>query len=230
MLADKVVAVCEWLYEALKSNGVPEDKLTLVRQGVPTRIGMPSGGGRELSNVLKVGYLGRADPVKGLDVLVQAFCRVPSEIAAELRIYATVPDPVSTTYLESIRRIARSDARISIERAVSRERVSEVLRGIDVLAVPSQCMETGPLVVMEARQVGVPTIGSRLGGIAELVEHEGNGWLVPHSDIGAWTDTIRRIAADRDKLNRMRCNLKTVRSMRDVAGEMADLYRQVLAA
>ena len=44
-----------------------------------------------------------------------------------------------------------------------------MLAGFDMLAVPSQWQETGPLVVFEAQALGVPVLGSDLGGIAELI-------------------------------------------------------------
>ena len=57
------------------------------------------------------------------------------------------------------------------------------LSRIDVLAVPSQWLETGPLVVLEAFAAGTPVIGSDLGGIRELVSDGRDGLLVPHDDV-----------------------------------------------
>ena len=45
------------------------------------------------------------------------------------------------------------------------------MANFDLLAVPSQWMETGPIVVLEAHAVGTPVLGANLGGIAELVHH-----------------------------------------------------------
>ena len=32
--ADRIVAVCDWLADALRANGVPENKLVTCRQGL----------------------------------------------------------------------------------------------------------------------------------------------------------------------------------------------------
>jgi glycosyltransferase involved in cell wall biosynthesis len=105
----------------------------------------------------------------------------------------------------------------------------ERLAGYDITVVPSQWMETGPLVVYESFAAGTPVIGSNLGGIAELVEHERNGILVEASSKEAWAQALNRIAGDRALLSRLRAGIGPVRTMRDVANEMTPVYKQVLA-
>ena len=74
----------------------------------------------------------------------------------------------------------------------------------DVMLVPSQVVETGPLVVLDAHAAGVPVIGSALGGIADRVLDDVNGQLVPHGSVAAWTAAVRRVARDRSILDRWR--------------------------
>ena len=45
-----------------------------------------------------------------------------------------------------------------------------VYAGFDVLVVPSLWLENSPLVIHEAFQAGVPVVGSRIGGTADLVD------------------------------------------------------------
>src|SRR3989442_1723482 len=61
------------------------------------------------------------------------------------------------------------DARIRILSPLHPDEVVPRLRSYDVVVVPSQCLETGPLVVLEAFAARTPVIGSKLGGISELV-------------------------------------------------------------
>ena len=63
-------------------------------------------------------------------------------------------------------------------------------------------------------------LGSRLGGIAELVQEDGDGQLVDVDDVAAWTRAIEDLAAR----GLRRGSPATVRSMADVAAEMAELY------
>ena len=112
---------------------------------------------------------------------------------------------------------------------LSGEPLLSLFQQSDLLAVPSIWMETGPLVVLEAFSQQLPVIGSRRGGIAELVDHEKNGWLVAAGDANAWAVALDAIAKDRSMLDRARASIGTVRTMKQVAEEHLGLYRQVLA-
>jgi glycosyltransferase involved in cell wall biosynthesis len=90
-------------------------------------------------------------------------------------------------------------------------------------------METGPLVVYEAFAAGIPVIGSRLGGIAELVTHEKNGLLVEPASPKAWADALRRIADSPDLLGRLRGGIGSVRNMSQVATEMEAIYGSLVS-
>ncbi|HZY55320.1 MAG TPA: glycosyltransferase, partial [Reyranella sp.] len=113
--------------------------------------------------------------------------------------------------------------------SISRKEVPDFLRSIDVLAVPSNYMETGPLVVLEAHAFGVPVMGADLGGISERIRDGVDGWLLPFDDSAAWAATIQQIVLDREKLAQIASNIEPCRTMGDVASEMAALYRQILA-
>jgi len=93
--------------------------------------------------------------------------------------------------------------------------------------VPSQWLETGPLVVLEAHAVGTPVLGSNLGGIAELVKHNVDGLLIPPHDIRAWTDALARLAMDANLLERLRQGIRPVRTIGTEAADTAALYRSI---
>jgi len=43
--------------------------------------------------------------------------------------------------------------------------------------MPSECFETFGRVIIESFRVGVPVIGSNIGGIPEIIQEEHNGFL-----------------------------------------------------
>jgi glycosyltransferase involved in cell wall biosynthesis len=98
-----------------------------------------------------------------------------------------------------------------------------------VLAVPSRYMETGPIVVQEARALGIPVMGAELGGISERVHHGVDGWLLPFDDPRPWAEAIRVAATDRAEVARLSGNMRRTRSIDDVADDMARLYREIMA-
>ena len=227
--ADRIVAVCQWLHDALRANGVPAGKLVLNRQGVAARGPAPLSRPGRPSGVVRFGFLGRWDPVKGVHVLVEAFRRLPSDLPVTLDICAAVQGRTGEKYRDQVRRSGSGDPRIRVLPPLPHREVGAFLSGLDVLAVPSLWLETGPLVVLEAFASGVPVIGSDLGGISELVGHGRNGLLVPHDDLNAWTAAMLRLATDRALLERLQRGVGPVQTMVEVGREMAALYRELKA-
>src|SRR5262249_2387977 len=125
----------------------------------------------ETTGIFRLLYLGRWHSVKGIDTLVRAVRALKRNVRLELVIHGVGDGPEERAYETAVRRLADGDERIQIAGHVARERLVETLMQADALAVPSYWLETGPLVVLEAKAVGLPVIGSRLGGIVELM-HE----------------------------------------------------------
>ncbi|MEH1863696.1 MAG: glycosyltransferase [Nostoc sp.] len=229
-LSDRVVAVCQWLYDSLLLNGVPEEKLILCRQGVDptyakTKVNLkPS---TQTNKPLRIGFLGRWDKIKGIHILVEAVCRLPLNVSVELVIHGLVQGDEGKAYQQQVLSHAANDPRIRLAEPLSRTDVPDAITSFDVLAVPSQCLETGPLTVLEAQAVGTPVLGSNLGGIAELVKHGVDGWLVPAMDVAAWSEAIAYLNRNRNVLDKLRQAIAPVRTMKEVALEMANLYQQM---
>src|SRR5262245_30241470 len=172
--ADVIIAVCQFLYDALLRNGIPEKKIKLNRQGITAAFAKDARGAAYASpnspaDPLRLLYLGRWDPVKGIDVAVNAVRAIPSAIPVQLSIRAVAGHSGGGAFERQIRNLAKNDPRISVDASVPRAALPELLGYYDVLIVPSRWLETGPMVVLEARAAGLYVVGSNFGGIAELV-------------------------------------------------------------
>ena len=230
--ADTIVAVCQWLYDALALNGVPTDKLRLSRQGLPRslvdQLARSSAAGKrsEDAAALRILLLGRWDAVKGIDLLVRAAKMLPLETAVHVTIHAVASNSDGLAYERHVRALADGDPRITIAGAVRRSDIATAFGRHDVLAIPSQWLETGPLVALEAQAAGLHIVGSRLGGIAELVEGTGTGMLVDAATPEAWAYAIRSLA-DRHRAGDLVRRPMRVRGMEAVARDMLEIYRSL---
>lgn len=195
-----IVAVCDWLRAALIANGAPAAKLTLQRQGIDLRR-EPIRRARTPEQPLRVGYFGRADIFKGIDTLIDALGALDERVPIELHIYAVANANEERVKLAELKARASRDARVHVHAAVPPNEVASIMQELDLLAVPSLWLETGPLVVMEAIALGVPVLGSDRGGIAELVEHGATGWLEPPGHVARWAARLDRIARGEDSLD-----------------------------
>lgn len=226
-LADRVVVLCDWGRRMLQRNGVPAEKLYLSRHGLaqPIPPGRDRPPFRAASEPLRLVFLGRMERVKGADLLISALRQIPNANLT-LDLYGIVQSDGSQVYQVALQAAAAGDARIRFLPPVSGETVIGHLRTYDLLLVPSQGLETGPLVILEAFAAGIPVVGSDLGGIAEWIMHEANGLLVsPFDEIAAWADVLLRLSTDPDLLPKLKQGVTPPRSMDVVAEEMLALYQ-----
>jgi glycosyltransferase involved in cell wall biosynthesis len=221
--ADLFVSLTPWVTRLLTANGVPPRRIVFSPHGTaigPLRRARPSHQG-----TIRLVHLGRLDPVKGTALLLRALAAAP-DLPVTLDIFGIVQATASQALMGALRTMADRDPRVTLHASVAHDRVLDTLADFDAVVVPSQWVETGPLVVLEAFAAGVPVVGSALGGIADKVQHEGSGLLVsPFDSEVAWTMAFERVARDRDLLPRLRKGVTVPRSMAEVSRDMGQAYR-----
>lgn len=228
-LCEKIVAPSQWVSDALSANGIAADKLTISRQAVSPLLAKAAAARlpRASTKELMVGFVGRFEPYKGAHVLLEAMARIPQDAPIRLLLAGSGPD---AKYVRRLINASDSDRRIEFCGPISREELPDFLNRIDILAVPSNYMETGPLVVLEGHAFGLPVMGADLGGISERIRHGVDGWLLPFDDRDAWAAKMQMLALDRSEIDRMAANIAQSRTMELVASEMVNLYTDILRA
>lgn len=222
--ADHVVALCQWVKDLLLRNGVPAEKVTVSRQGVGQAI--PARSNYASSATLRLAFLGRLDPSKGVHLLIRALRGNP-QLPVRLDIFGVAQGEADRSYAKRLAKLASGDRRIAFLAPIPNGQVVERLQEYDLLAVPSQWLETGPIVVLEAFAAGIPVVGSNLGGIAELVEHGVNGWLVDVASPDGWAEALRRLSQDVGLIATLRSGIRPPRTVKEAAAELTAVYRRV---
>jgi glycosyltransferase involved in cell wall biosynthesis len=129
-------------------------------------------------------YVGRLDPEKGLDVLLEAFRDVPGEL-----------EIVGSGTEEAPLRDAASE-RVRFTGPLGRDDVVARYAAADAFVLPSRSEQWG-MVLNEAAAAGLPLVATTAAGAAhELVESGVNGFLVEPGDVGGLAQALRRIAED----------------------------------
>ena len=149
---------------------------------------------RPASAPLRFGYIGRLDPSKGVELLLEAFCKDAS-VDAELWIAGSG----RSDYEQSLRSQWASERVRFLGRVAQRDFYPKV----DVIVVPSLWEEPLGMVVAESMSFSKPVIGSRRGGIPEIIQDGENGLLFEPNNDGELKEAIRRLARDPDLRFRM---------------------------
>jgi glycosyltransferase involved in cell wall biosynthesis len=166
---------------------------------LPRAVVCPNGGDRVdvpmplRAGAVRFGYLGAMLPKKGVDVLAEA-CRGPLSRRVTMRGF-------TDERAMAVFRSAHPDCAATLEPFVSD--VTAFLRGVDVVVVPSACLENQPSVIIEAFAHGRPVVASRIGGIPEMFDDGHGGWLLPPGDVAAWRACLTRLHEGPDEVARV---------------------------
>lgn len=139
-----------------------------------------------LEGCFAIGFVGRLVAEKGVDVLIDAVAPLALR-EPPARLLAVGAGP----YLPRL----RASPHCTAVGSVPHERVSDYLRAMDVLVLPSlttpRWKEQFGLVLVQAMASGVPVIGSDSGAIPETMGDA--GLVVPEGDAGALREALVRL-------------------------------------
>ena len=224
---DQLVAIAEWVKSVLILNGVPAAKIALRHNGMENDVsGRGDFRGRlDDKDVLKLAFLGRMDPTKGLDILIRAVRCLPHE-KIHLDVFGVVQSQ-DMSYVDKMKKIAGGDGRIYFHDAIPHDQVVSRLQRYDFLAIPSRWMEAWPTVILEAFAAGVPVIGTRQGGILEMVNDGVDGILV-NPTAEAWRDVLLKACQNSEWRLKLRQGVTRPKDIRESAAEMKELYSRLV--
>ena len=143
-------------------------------------------------------FVGRIQPLKGLDVAVRALASLNNE-RAHLVVVGGPSGPDGDAEVGRVHALVKAlgvDDRVRFVPPQRHELLSTYYRAADVCLVPSRSESFG-LVALEAAACGTPVVASGVGGLLTLVDHGRTGFLVEGRDPDAfarYTDEILRDA------------------------------------
>lgn len=224
---DKFVVLTQWAYDVVLRNGAPPNKITLNRLGLShehvVKKSPPTL--KPTERPVKVGYLGRYEFVKGVRHLAEAIALLEPELPIQFEFRGPVQSDLDRRMVDELRKVTATGPLTRFLPAVPPADVPTILAGYDVLCCPSICLEGGPTVAIEAHAVGTPVIGSRIGGLAELVTDGVNGRLVSPGNPAALAELFREIAQNpHETIDHWRFAIPPARTMDDVAADYNVLY------
>jgi D-inositol-3-phosphate glycosyltransferase len=176
-------------------------------------------------------FVGRIEPLKGLDLLIKAL----GELDGPFTLLVVGGDDRASGLLSELRLEA---GKLGIERqivfvgAVQHDRLPLYYSAADVCVVPSYYESFG-LVAVEAMACGTPVVASRVGGLTSTIRDGVTGYLIPWRCPEPFTERLETLLANselRDNLGSAARKAAEDFGWERVADGIAALYNSLLAA
>jgi D-inositol-3-phosphate glycosyltransferase len=124
-------------------------------------------------------FVGRIEPLKGIDILINAVAMLDSDVDCSVLIVGG--DESTHTQVTRLQELAKQRGishRVNFINAVAHDKLPLYYSAADICVVPSHYESFG-LVAIEAMASGLPVVASRVGGLIGTVKDGETGYLVP---------------------------------------------------
>lgn len=141
---------------------------------------------------------GRVQPLKGIDVALEAMARLPQGVEARLLVVGGPSGVGGSTELDRLRARAEQPdlaGRVAFRPAVPHHELADYLRAADVVHVPSRSESFG-LVAVEAQACGTPVVAAGVGGLRHVVADGVSGLLVDGWEPADHAAALHRVVAE----------------------------------
>lgn len=189
---DAVVDVSKYEYEAAIRYGLPSRKQHIIYSGISeekAKVKCPAYFSKETINLL---FVGRFDPQKGVDYLLQAFAKCRRR---DIHLYLIGDNVIGGAHIEK-----KDTGRLTFLGWVPHEEVGNYYADSDAVIMPSRWEAFG-LVAVEAMKYGKPVIASNCGALPEIVKNGKNGYVFEFDKPETLVDLLEHI--DSKKLAEM---------------------------
>ncbi|MBL7114469.1 MAG: glycosyltransferase [Kiritimatiellae bacterium] len=188
---DRYIALTHFA-KGMLSHRVPADKISVLPNFAPRQTRTAD------SASTYVLYAGRLSTEKGVQVLLDAWTKLPTDVP--LKIVGNGP------LEQQAKALADTCPHVELLNWLPRSQVQELIADAAFVLVPSTCYEGFPVIIAEAFAQGVPVIATRSGGLEEIMEHGQTGLLCDPGDSRSLADSVSRAwqtsPIERDTLSR----------------------------
>jgi glycosyltransferase involved in cell wall biosynthesis len=230
-VVDEVIVHTDETKAKLVDASVPQTDISVIPHGVirhPTTDHLLTNTSEENT----VMFFGNVKPYKGVDVLIDAVARLPSEVRQKSRVVIAGRPHVSADELKQRARKQGVNDSITWELGViEHEHVCAYFQESDIVVFPYRHIDqSGAL--MTALPFGKPVVATEVGGFAEVLTDGVHGRLVPPDNTAALSRALVEVLTDKhlraDMGDAVEELANNTYSWKRIAKMTTDLYQEAL--
>lgn len=149
-------------------------------------------------------YFGRLSREKGILNLIEAINNIPG---ARLIIAGDGPEREN---IQAYIKEHKLENRITLLGYLNQNDIRENIRKCRFVTVPSIWYENCPYSILETMEIGKPIIGSKIGGIPELIQDGINGFTYEHNDVTKLTNILMKLFGNDETVKQFSKNSKQI--------------------
>jgi glycosyltransferase involved in cell wall biosynthesis len=228
------IAVSEFIRGRLIQSGFPSDRTIVHHNGVDVTAFAPAEHEAEDPTILSVGRLVEK---KGMEYLIKAFARIAGEVP-EARLEIAGDGPLRPS-LERLTSDCGLSARVTLRGSLPHRAVATSMQNASIVCQPSVTAADGdseglPTTVLEAVATAKPLIGTRHGGIPEVVVDGATGFLVPERDVPALANRLLLLLKNAELRKRMgeagRRRIEEHFDLRKQSRRLEEIYSETISS
>lgn len=202
-------------------------KVNHVTPGIDTSLFKPKKSIHKQYDVLYVGRIERSSAWKGIGTLLKALANLADEMPSIKACFVGDGDAVDD--FKEISNALKIRNNVSFIGRKDSDELPDIYNSSKLLVLPSESeSESFGIVLIEAMACGIPVIGSRIGGIPNVISNGENGFLVNPKDASHLAQVIKQLVSDPLLANSLGLNgLKHVKTQYDIT-KVIDANYQIM--
>jgi glycosyltransferase involved in cell wall biosynthesis len=228
-LIDHFISPSAFLAERYVQWGIPAARMSVIENVTAPGSPAPEDVEREESDGLRVGFFGQISFLKGIQVLLDAAAMLEDEGVTNIHFdihgdYSGQPEEFQTDFLTRLEKAGRN---VRFHGAYDNQRVDQLMRGVDLVLVPSIWWENSPVVIQECLRNARPVVCSNIGGMAEKVRPGIDGFHFPVGSATALAALLRGLAKDPERVRAVARSMRRPEPPEATVRQHLELYARL---
>jgi glycosyltransferase involved in cell wall biosynthesis len=229
-LVDKFISPSDFLRNRYVAWGIDAERIEVIENGLPKGDKVPV---RPLySDDIRgrFAYFGQINPYKGVDVILEAFARLPLKVRKQvsLDIFGSALENQSPEFQEKVQGLLlKLKDTVRLHGPYEPEELGRLMSEVDWVVMGSIWWENSPLVIQEAYKFGRPVICPDIGGMAEKVKPGVGGLNFRARDRVSLASVINRVVEEPGLFEQLLQSLPEYPMVNEITEKHIHMYQEL---